>query len=511
MVSEIVSTHLAGYSGFIEQVESSEIEAVETEVASPTQVAVSVTRMEFKPRSLVEQRGLPEELVSQTDIDPQASRARRVRAVLRHPAWSTFQSGYEKLANLWGRKLVGRSATLISGALGLAGGYLAYNFMVQKAAAAALAASAPAGTAAAAATAPNMRNLRYAGAAGLLANSVTIFVSLPQMVISVTSIVSSIKQGVQLKQTIRQNEQALESVRGKYQVAGSDELAAEELKLVETITADRATLAGLPASGIINASVGMLSAISVVHSALGIATTALQAAHGSMATLGALAQVSSVLGPLAGAIGVGLGGLAVAVNGHQALKTYREATAVRAQMDALDGKLANPQLSPAMRALVELELKVLVNKNLKLKDDLRHTLITLSSNLVLTFAGVAGLLAAVGVVTGPGALVMGGVALALTGVSAGISVSHYFYRKHTQQVLAEQMRPQQMSDAQIDGAVEDFSDAVEELSDAEVLLFLPAWSRPEQREEMIQKFRAHPEVYLKEHFSVLALPEDKAA
>lgn len=491
-----------GYAEFIEAVGLSGPQVVRTPTTAP-----SKGRMEVKALPLEEEWVLVDEYISQNDTDSQ-NHARHVRAVTQHRAWAVFQQGYAKFANVWKRKLVGRSIALLRGGVGMAGGYLTYQFMVQRAAAnAASSGNAVAGSA----EAPNTNLLRYAGAAGLLANSLAIVASLPNTVIAVISIVSSIKTGIRLKQAITENKAKLAEVRAQYKTTPTQELAAQEMKLLGTITTDRTKLAELPVAGILMVSGGILSAINTVRGALGIATIALQASQGSLTTLGTLAQVSSVLGPFSAALGLALGGIGLAVSVRQALKIYRETQAVMQRMDELDEKLADAAVSDTVKKLMRLEKNVLLNKKLQLKDDLRHTLITFASNLVLTAAGVLGLLSAVGVVTGPGALVMGGTALLLTGISAGISVGHYFYRKHTQEVLAGQMRPQQMASEAIDLAIEEVKAAITALSDDDLQPFLPAWTTDEQRADMIQRFRSHPEVYLKDHFSVLILPEEKKA
>lgn len=459
---------------------------------------------DFEPKATIGHRGLPENLIETTDPTPEAGRARRVKTVTKNPAWNVFTDKFNKLASVWNRKLITRPLTLISGISAEISGYLVYMFMANRAAAAAMT---NAGAPSAGSAAGNLRTLRYAGAAGLLANSLSLVEALPQTVFAVVQIVSTIKKGVKLRQEIAKTEQEL----GK--ISETTENKTEtELKLKDTLAAQKAELSKLPTKGLIAGISGFMSTISLARGSMGIAMVALvSTTQGKAVAISALSHAASTLGIVSGAIGVCLGGVSLAISGRQALNTYQEIKGNDNKIEQLKTELEATDLPAGKKKLIELEIKLLSNKKLALKDNLKHTLVSCASNLMLTFAGVAGLLGAVGVITGPGVLIFGAVALTFVGLSASISTAHYFYRKKTDAALAEEQQKNQLTANNLDEAVKT---VVQELkvnpsafSDDEIIAMLPTWSNQEEQLALINSFRAGPEVFLRKHFESLVSSE----
>ncbi len=432
---------------------------------------------------------------------PLEARRGENKAVINKPAWKTFTDKFNSLGTLWNRKLIARGLALISGGFAITGGYLAYMFMAQRAAAAALTKAAVPGVNP---VSPNLRTLRYAGAATLLANSLTIVEALPQTVFAIVNIVSTIKTGVKIRREIVETQKKLTTL-----AADPNKTTEKELELKEMLATKKTELASLPAKGFIAGATGVMSTLSLARGSMGVAMVALFATtQGKMATIATLMHVGSILGTVTGAIGVCLGGAAVALGSRQAYKTYQEIGVLSSKIQKLEASKSDVD-SAGKTKLIELEIQLLNNQKLALKDQLKHTLITTASNLMLTFAGVAGLLGAAGIVTGPGALVFGGIALVFVGISASISTAHYFYRKQTDKALAENQQKNQIGPSDMDAAIQEMTKDIKGFSDDDISVLLPSWSTPKEHKEMIAKFREEPEIFLRKHFMPLSLTETK--
>lgn len=500
------------YSTFMGELEGREFETTAAlSQSTPPQVPEG-KQFYSAPKStvpgMVNDRNL-EKLLAQTET-PEKTLQRSVKAVVNNSAWGVFQEKMRSLAELWERKLVDRSLKILTGSSGVVADYLAYLFIARKAAFSSAGQTAVPGSTAP----PNLKTLRYAGAAGLCSNSLTLIEAIPQTVMAIVQIVGAIKDGVDLRKKIIQTEQKLLDATNRLALdtLSPEEkftTATEKLELEKTLSNDQDALSKLPLQGVIAATFGVFSLMSTAQGAAGIAMIALfSTTHGQItATIATLAQAASIMGIIGASVGVVFGGVALALNINTAKNTIENIKKLEEKVSTLEGKLED--LQGVKKTLAEYELKRLKNELLGERDIQSNNAITTASNTVLTFAGIMGLLAVTGVATGPGAAVLGGIGVILVVISASISVGHYFYRKKTDALLAQAKTENFVEEADLKKLVESVD--IAEFSDEELEVFLPAWANENDKLLNIENMRAHPIPYLIEHFNGLLKPKENAS
>ncbi len=509
-VRSVNNTEITLYVTFMTQLEGSE----ETEPSESPQLSPKVPEgKQFITSPNIAMSGMRrdrniEALLKQTET-PVESRERAVTAVLNKDAWSVFQEKVRAFSEIWERKLVDRSLKILTGGAGVVADYLAYLFIFRKAAVTSAGQTSVQSTTAA----PNLKTLRYAGAAGLCSNSLTLIEAIPQTVLAMVQIVGAIKSGVDLRQQIKKDQAQLLEVTNQL---GRESLSDDQRKissekrvaLEASLAQSEELLSSLPLQGVISATFGVFSVMSTVQGAVGIAAIALfSGTHGQVTPLiASLAHVASILGIVAASVGVAFGGASLGFNVNTAKNSQEKIKELEGKITELETNL--PNLVEGKKKLAELEVKRLKNELLTERDTLSNIWITMASNTVLTLAGVMGLFAVVGVASGFGSAILGGIGVVLVAISGSISVYHYFKRKETDAILKQEQAVNLLPEAELKKIVDGVKS--DTMTDEEIVNFLPAWVKEEQKPEFVDKFKAHPAPYLMEYFKALVKPAEES-
>lgn len=510
-IKPVDHTDLTLYDTFMTELEGPEVEGAQLEgpEVSPPKVPEGKQFITSPNAAMSGMRGDRniEALLKQTET-PIKGRERAVKAVLNNTAWTVFQEKVRAFSEIWERKLIDRTLKILTGSAGVVADYLAYLFIARKAVISSVTQTAVPGSTAP----PNIKTLRFAGAAGLCSNSLTLLEAIPQTVLAIVQIVGAIKDGVDLRRQIKEEQQKLLDVTNRLGVATLSEderkvKAAERLALEVSLAQKGEQLSQLPLQGVIAATYGVFAMMSTAQGAVGIAMVAMIAGtHGQVTTLiASLAQAISILGIIGGAVGVVFGGVSLGLNVMTAKKAQDNIKELEEKITSLEAKM--PNLDDSQKKLAELEVKRLKNELLTERDTLSNNWITMAGNTFLTLAGVMGLLAVAGFASGIGSAVMGGIGVILVGVSGAISIYHYFKRKQTDEILKQAQAENYLDEADLKTIVHQVK--VEDMTDKEIENFLPSWVKEDQKPEAINKFRTDPAPYLMEHFKGLVKPEEE--
>jgi hypothetical protein len=495
-------------------------------------------------QELPKHKALTEELNAQRAVEKEVAKGSHPDAALQKlttvqicktSVFGSFGRGLKKISNAWGRKMMMVPDVLLSGALTIVSSTLLLNAITQLTAikaAAQAGASIPQGpgTPTTGAKLPTEQlqqvgvTLKQATTIGFVANALTIAYSLTATVFGVVDICSKFKKGVKLSKKLHAQEKVIKQTKkdlhafkeGGIEKQGvidrlkqdNPSIEASEVEQHLVITQDRAEAKiakykkariGLGLGGFIKALSVTTSILKTIEASMQIASVALIFTQGAItATAQTLTQLAGVLGPVGAGIGVALGGLATGLYGFATFQAHRKVRALQAEITKYS--IMAESTNPEDKAIGKLCLKRAEVQLAQARDDRRNSLLSFSSNSVLTVAAVAGLCVAAGAFTGPAALIVAGSALGVMLVAGGLSAYHLYSKKKTDKVLRDKkLSLQKEADLQESIAGIDLKN----LNDAQLQLLFPEMKKIKDdaaRDKFVAKVKKSPEHFLSTRF-----------
>lgn len=292
----------------------------------------------------------------------------------------------------------------------------------------------------------------------IAANALLICYNFPKTIINVASLVREIVERGKIKREIAKYEQKLREIDGEIEelkrAGGNSELlealVGDALKVEKKIRADKEAL---KATSVSNLAVGignaLSTALSAAKSSLSLAVAALAKAEVAATVAAHLSLAVNILSPIMGVLQMGIGGVATVHDIKAIMKAHREIKEIERAIWVLEWQ--RDPLAQLERGLLEGQLVALRNRR-------AEQTIAAFADSTNTLAGVAKVVAAVGLVaTGPAAppiaSAAGTAAIALTGISLAITAGHYLYKRGAKRRLLRKKEALQFEGARFEAMV----------------------------------------------------------